>query len=182
MSMGTKIKKIFPLSITAMTVARHHVNLLYISADETSHYVLVKDLSRLILIQYNNHNDKYYFCQYCLGGCTSEKVLKNHIERCKLHGAQTIKLLKVDNKKECDKIKFTKTKYQLHLPFVIYVDFESVLRKQDSYEASSSKSFTTQYQHDVPCGSCIYVKCSDGQHFEPPQVNIEDDTTEQFLD
>ena len=94
--MGTKIKKIFPLRIAAMTVARHHVNLLYISADETSHYVLVKDLSRLKSIQYNNHNDKHYFCQYCLYDCISEKVLENHMERCKLHGAQTIKLLKAD--------------------------------------------------------------------------------------
>ena len=165
-----------------MAVARHHVNLLYISADETSHQVLVKDLSRLISIQYNNHNDKYYFCQYCLHGCTSEKVLKNHMERCKLHGAQRIKLLKADDKKGRGKIKFTKTKYQLYLPFVIYADFESVLRKKDSCETSSSKSFTTQYQHYVPCGSCIYVKCSDGQYFEPPQVNKGDDTTDQFLD
>ena len=31
--MGTKIKKIFPLHISTMTAARHHVNLLYITAD-----------------------------------------------------------------------------------------------------------------------------------------------------
>ena len=30
--------EIFLLRITTMTVARHHVNLLYITADETSHY------------------------------------------------------------------------------------------------------------------------------------------------
>ena len=42
-------KKIFSLHMTTMTAARHHVNLLYITADDTSHYVLVKDLSRLLL-------------------------------------------------------------------------------------------------------------------------------------
>ena len=36
-------KKIFPLRITIMTVARHYVNLLYITAYETSHYVLVTE-------------------------------------------------------------------------------------------------------------------------------------------
>ena len=87
-----------------------------------------------------------------------------------------------DDKKERDKVKFTKTEYQLRLPFVIYADFESVLRKQDSCEPSSSKSFTTQYQQHVPCGSCIYVKCSDGRCFEAPQVNIGDDAAENFLD
>ena len=41
-----------------MDIARHRMNLLYITAGETSHYVLLKDLSRLILQQNNNQNDK----------------------------------------------------------------------------------------------------------------------------
>ena len=101
--------------------------------------------------------------------------------RCKLHGAQRIKLPEADNKKGREKVKFTKTEYQLRLPFVINADFESVLRKQDSCEPSTSKSFTTQYQQHVP-GSCIYVKCSDGRYFEVPEINIGDDTAEKFLD
>ena len=84
--------KIFLLRITTMTAASHQANLLYITVDETSHYVLVKDLSRLVSIQCNNHNSKHYFCQYCLHGCSSEEVLKNHLGRCKLHVAQRIKI------------------------------------------------------------------------------------------
>ena len=144
---GYEDKKVFPLCITTMTAARHHVNLLYIIADETSHYVLVKGLSRLVLKQCNNDNNKIYFCQFCLHGCTSEEVLKNHLGKCKLHGAPRIKLQEAGDKKDCDKVKFTKTEYQLRLPFVIYVDFKSVLCKQDSCEPSSWKSFTIQYQH-----------------------------------
>ena len=101
------------------------MNLLYITADETSHYVLVKDLSRLVSSQYNNNYHKKYFCQYCLHVCKSEEVLKHHLGRYKLHGAQRIKLPKVDDKKGRDKNKFTKIEYQLSLPFVIYADFES---------------------------------------------------------
>ena len=115
-------------------------------------------------------------------GCTSEEVLKNHLERCKLHGTQRIKLTEADNKKGRDKAKFAKTEYQLRVPFVIYTDFESVFCKQDLRDPSSSKSFTTQYQHDIPCGSCIYVKCSDGRYFEQPQGNMGDDAAETFLD
>ena len=103
------------------------------------------------------------------------------MERCKFYGAQKIKLSEADDKNGHDKIKFTKTEYQLRLPCVIYANFESVLRKQDSCAPSSSKSFTTQYQHQVPCGSCTFVKCCDGQYFEPPQVNIRDDAAEKFL-
>ena len=160
------------------------MNLLCITAGKTSHYVFVKDLSRLAPSQYYNHKRKTYFCQYCLYGCTSKEVLKNHLERCQLHGAQRIKLLEDDDKKGRDKVKFTKTKYHLRLPFVIYADFESVLRKQGSCEPSSSpsKSFTTEYLHHILCESCIYVKCSDGQYFELFQVNIGDDAAEEFLD
>ena len=55
---GYKEKKIFPLHISTAAVARHHVNLLYITAGEKSHYVLIKDLSRLVSSQYNNHKGK----------------------------------------------------------------------------------------------------------------------------
>ena len=105
MSMGKKIKKIFLLCITIMTTARHNLNLLYVTADETSHYVLVKVLNR----QYNNYKAKKYFCQYYLHSCTSEEVSKNHLGRCKLHGEQRIKLPEADDKKGRDKAKFTKT-------------------------------------------------------------------------
>ena len=83
---GYEDKKIFLLRITTVTTARHHVNLLYITVGKTVHYVLVKDLSRLVSRQYNNNYHIRYFCQYCLHGCTSEEVLKNHLERSKLHG------------------------------------------------------------------------------------------------
>ena len=89
---GYEDKKIFPLRITTMTAASHYINLLYITAGKTSHYILVKDLSMQVSIQYNNHNSKLYFCQYCLHGCTSEEVMKNHLRRCKLHRGQRIKL------------------------------------------------------------------------------------------
>ena len=58
---GYKDKKIFPLRITSMKTARHHVSLLYITTEEASHYVLVKELSRLVSRQHNNDNHKKYF-------------------------------------------------------------------------------------------------------------------------
>ena len=95
--------KIFPLLISTITVGRHHATLLYINAGEKSHFVLVKDLSRLVSSQYNNHKHKTYFCQFYLHSCTNEDVLKNHLERCMLHGAQRIKLPETDNMKGHDK-------------------------------------------------------------------------------
>ena len=76
---------------------------------------------------------------------------EKHLERCKLHGAERIKLPEDNEKKEHNKVKPTKTEYQLRLPFVLYADFKSALPKQGSCQRSSSKSFITQYQHQVPC-------------------------------
>ena len=120
-------KKIFPTS----TVARHHLNLLYITTSEKFHYVLVQDLSKLVSSQFNNNKHKRYFCQYCLHSRTGGKVLKNHQERRKFYGAQRIKLPEADNKKVRNKVKFIKTEHQLRLYFVIYTDFERLLSKQD---------------------------------------------------
>ena len=58
---GCEDKKIFPLCTTTMDVTRHCVNFLYVNASKTSHYVLLKDLNRLISRQNNDHNDKRYF-------------------------------------------------------------------------------------------------------------------------
>ena len=54
-------EKIFLLRITTVSITTHRVNLLYITAGETSHYLLLKDLSRLISTQNNNHNNKKCF-------------------------------------------------------------------------------------------------------------------------
>ena len=163
---GYENKKIFPLHITALTTTeRHYVNLLHITADETSHYVLVNNLRRLVW-----------------GNILITKAKHIFVNIVKLHGAQRIKLPEADNKKGRDKVRFTKTEHELRLPFIIYADFESVLWKEDSCEPSSSKFFTTQYQHHIPCGSCIYMKCSMGDTLKHPQVNIGDDATENFLD
>ena len=127
-SMGVKTRKsssyIFPkLSL------QDKMWIYYISLFVKSHYILVEGLSRLVSRQYNNHNNKKHFCQYCLHGCTNTEILKNYLERFKLHGTQRKKLPEVDGKKGHDKVKFTKTKFQLRLSFVIYADLESVLCK-----------------------------------------------------
>ena len=76
---------------------------------EKSYYKLVKNLSRPVSSQYNIHNGKQHFHQYCLHGCTSEKVLENHLERRKLHVTQRIKLPEAGDKKGHDKIIFRRT-------------------------------------------------------------------------
>ena len=71
----------YTLPITTVTAASHHVNLLYITAGEISHYILMKDFSRLVLRQYNNDNDKRYLYQYWFHGCTSEEDFESILRK-----------------------------------------------------------------------------------------------------
>ena len=129
-------------------------------------------MSRLVLQQHNNSNHKKYFCQCCLYGCIREAVLKNH-----LHLSCFQKLT--------SRRRMTKSSFKNRITttqLVIYANFKSILYQQDSCQPWSSNFFTIQYQHHVPCRSCIYVKCSDGWYFEAPEVNIGDDSAKMFLE
>ena len=55
-------QKVFPVRISTLDNARHHTDLLYFAKEETSHYVLIKNLSRLVGKQISCHNGKNFLC------------------------------------------------------------------------------------------------------------------------
>ena len=114
---GYEDKKIFPLYITKQTEKQHHVNLLLYQEEGKSHYVLIKDLSRLVRSQYSKCHGQHFFCPYCLHGCTSQKILDKHMERCKLHGAQRVHLPEKNDSKGHDKVKITLSNKRLFFYF-----------------------------------------------------------------
>ena len=85
-------------------------------------------MSRLINSQLSLHNHQTFICSYCFHGCYTQDILDRYVERCKLHSAHRDKLPDNNNNKQgCDKVNFTKTEFQLCLPFVLYAYFESIL-------------------------------------------------------
>ena len=57
------------------------LNVLLISNEEKSHYVLIKDFNRLMYSK-TKHKDKKHFCMACLQNFTTKELLNNHRERC----------------------------------------------------------------------------------------------------
>lgn len=55
---------------------RLEVELLPLTRYDDSHYVLIRNLSRL-LAHSKCEGNKYHFCRYCLQGFTAESVLEN---------------------------------------------------------------------------------------------------------
>ena len=52
---------------------------------------------------------------------------------------------------------------QLSVPFKIYADFESVLKRIKSNDRNSNTSYTEKYQKHIPCSFAYKVVCIDGK-------------------
>ena len=118
-----------------------------------SHYVVVKDLSRLLYKQTTNKHGKRHYCFNCFNGFTSEMKLAEHMEYC--------------NNKDCVKttfptpdrstLMFRNFKNTQTHPFIIIADFECFTKPLESDDTAR----TTKYQKHEPSGFCCYVKCSE---------------------
>ena len=74
------------------------------------------------------HRERKHFCCYYLQPFKTAEKLKCHIKDCfKINGKQTIKMAK---KGEC--IKFKNFERKIKTPFMIYVDFQSILVPEDN--------------------------------------------------
>jgi len=52
-------------------------------------------------------------------------------------------------------------------PFVIYADFECILKPVVEGRGVGTESYTDGFQQHEPCGFCYYVVAADGTQFEP---------------
>ena len=63
---------------------------------------------------------------------------------------------------------------QMKSPYVVYADFECVLRKIVTCEPDNKQSFTLKTEKHEPCGFSYFVVRSDGQTFGPYTYRGED--------
>ena len=64
-------------------------------------------------------------------------------------------------------IQFVNHKNQLKAPWVIYADFESIIRKIEGSIQSTDESFTHKSSIQEACGFCLRAVRSDGLSTEP---------------
>jgi hypothetical protein len=170
--------EILPLYRTKCGVKSTHVNLLLISKDLNSHYVLIKDMSRL-LAHLSNNNEARYFCFNCLHGCSSQAILDRHIED-GCHDSAPAKLKLPEEEKA--HIKFKNYKNKLMVPFVIYADFECLTTQIQGCPTDSEESYTNKYQKHEPCGYSYKVVSAYEQFTKPLKLYRGDDTAQKFLE
>jgi hypothetical protein len=125
------------------------------------HYVLIKDVNRL-LYSVSKHKGKAYFRLHCLHSCVSEKTLEKHKETClEVNGVQATRL-----PKEGTKIKFKNHRNSMPVPFVIYADFESILvpEEKKDMEKDEDQSHTNRYQTHQACSFGLKSRCQQNSY------------------
>ena len=117
------------------------INLMLTKQGENTHYSLVKRLSALLFDQSKNSNSKH-FCERCLHGYSRRNLLERHKPECE-------GLLKSPTRTEMpkegeNKMAFKNFYKQMKAPYVVYADFECILKKIHTCEPDNKRSFTAK--------------------------------------
>ena len=101
----------------------NQIILLTISNGENWHYLVVKNLSRLLRGISSNHNSDYYYLN-CFQSYRTENKLNAHKKICENHDYYNIEMPSPSN----NIIKYNSGEKSLELPFIIYADLECLLK------------------------------------------------------
>ena len=112
--LGVEDKDIFPLRVSRERYDRK-VTLMLITKGEKRHYVLVKNLSRLLHDQ-NKHHEKKFPCPFCLHLYSRQDLLDKHLEYCSEYAPQRVEM---PDDKELS-LYFKNYQKKMRIPFVIY--------------------------------------------------------------
>ena len=143
--------------------AKCHVNLLRIDEDDSSHYVYIKDCSRLFNSQKSEFRNKSYLCKYCHNGFGTQELLNKHYEK----GCMEVEGQQIEMPTPDAKLKFKHHFKKLRCPFVVYADFECLTEELQKPEDDEIKTY--KYREHKPCGFMLNL------------VNAVDNTNQEFF-
>ena len=116
------VKLRYPI-YTTKEIKEKHLNLLLFNKNDVYHYCLIKDFNRFMFDITNSRNKKY-FCVKCLLHFYSQEKLNEHYKSC---NNKSCCFTKLPDKNTF--IEFKNHNKKFRCPFVIYADFESILKK-----------------------------------------------------
>ena len=139
------------------------INLMLIESGIIQHYCYVKRVNALLFDQTKNSNTKHY-CMMCLTGFSRADLLENHKKYCNgVNGRPTRIEMPEEGK---NTLSFQNHHKQMKVPYVIYADFEALVRKIPGCEIgpeSKKKSYTEKTEWHEACGYSYMVVRIDGE-------------------
>ena len=140
------------------------INLMLIESKDIQHYCWVKRESALLFDKVRNN--KTFYCMWCLTRFTRAHTLVEHEKYCNgVNGRPT----KIDMPEEGENIlAFQNYQKQMKAPYVIYADFEALVKKIQGCERypeseKKCKSYTEKTEWHEACGYSYIVVKSDGE-------------------
>ena len=151
-----------------------HVILFKLQTSKTSHFALVKNLNRLWFGVDSKHRSQRQVCDGCLNSFASKITFQQHQEFCVHDGVRAV-LPPADSTME-----FRKIGAATEVPFVIFADFESILKPVSFFIGEK----TRQIQQHIPCSFCFFPVSRIGFEFSPVlfRGNEGDDVGKIFLE
>ena len=121
-----------------------------------NHYVAIKSLSRLLSSKNTNHKGKEYFCMNLLQGVKEEtlrdKQIGYYIDN---------ESVKVEMPLNNPRVEFCNGEFEFKVPFIMYVDFESILEPIQGPGNDPMVSSTRGVNKHIPSGWCV---CNEFAH------------------
>ena len=131
------------------------VILLMISNGENRHYLIVKNLSRLLRGITSNHDGDFYYLN-CFHSYRTKNKLDAHNKICENHEYCHIEMPTKDN----NIIKYNQGEKSIKLSFIVYADLECLLEKMSTCYNTLEESSTTKINRHTPSGYSIFTHCS----------------------
>ena len=131
------------------------VVLLMISNGENWHYLIVKNLSRLLRGITSNRDGDFY-CLNCFHSYRTKNKLDATKKICKNHEYCHVEMPTKDN----NIIKYNQGEKSIKLLFIVYADLECLLEKMSTCYNTPEESSTTKINKHTPSGYSIFTHCS----------------------
>ena len=166
-----KVDLVHPLRVSKYTGCDYDIVLLLLKEavkgengeiKEKTHYTLVKNKSALIASQINNHEHKRHLCLNCFNSFNSPETLEKHKEYC--YENESVKILMPPPGTYLEFKNFHHSEKAL---FVVYADFESLIKPMDNCNPDPNKSYTKKYQKHEPISFSYYILCSIDGVYKP---------------
>ena len=167
---------VYPIRLSPNVITKHNecVNLLLIKEADKSHYVLIKNMSALV----SEHTSKHasHVCPSCMKSYREVSKLDHHLKDsgCVKFG-EKVELPSATEAKEY--VKFKNVSKMLKKPFVIYADFESILKNVERDENAT----TQKYQQHEACGYA-FKRVSTLEKYDKPLQLYRGDGTENVAE
>ena len=155
---------------------------------EKRYYTAIKNISRFLSKLNGRTQHAHHYCTSCLNGFCTESARAKHYEYCNSNGH-----VKVNMSNEKEKwLKFRDGQYQFKVPFMLYAEFESILKPVDERyrdkmntmkaERKGKAPYTEKINTHAPSGWCAHSTFAYGDVPDPLKTYWSKDRLAKFVE